>query len=98
MRSPRALPDRCLSTQIGEVILARTLKGFQGGLRDRRTCFICTTDGSQHFLNALKLSIRECGGNRVTGQNADKTLRIAANLINRYRSRTEVGSGVATVR
>ncbi len=25
MRSPRALPDRCLSTQKGEVILARTL-------------------------------------------------------------------------
>ncbi len=27
MRSPRALPDRCLSTQTGEVILARTLSG-----------------------------------------------------------------------
>ncbi|MFB3146058.1 MAG: hypothetical protein ACE1ZO_02945, partial [Nitrospirales bacterium] len=43
MRSPRALPDRCLSTQTGEVILARTLSkrasyagnvgpsGFPGG-------------------------------------------------------------------
>ena len=27
MRSPRALPDRCLSTQTGEGILARTLRG-----------------------------------------------------------------------
>jgi len=27
MRSPRALPDRCLSTQTGKVILARTLSG-----------------------------------------------------------------------
>jgi len=25
MRSPRALPDRCLTTQTGEVIFARTL-------------------------------------------------------------------------
>jgi len=27
MRSPRALPDRCLSTQTEEGILARTLRG-----------------------------------------------------------------------
>ncbi len=27
MRSPRALPDRCLSTQTGKVIVARTLSG-----------------------------------------------------------------------
>ncbi len=27
MRSPRALPDRCLSTHTGEGILARTLRG-----------------------------------------------------------------------
>ncbi len=29
MRSPRALPDRCLSTQTGEGILARTLSGYE---------------------------------------------------------------------
>ncbi len=27
MRSPRALPDRCLSTQTGKGMLARTLRG-----------------------------------------------------------------------
>ncbi|MCH7615984.1 MAG: hypothetical protein IH978_09685 [Nitrospinae bacterium] len=31
MRSPRALPDRCLSIQTGELILVRTLSRLQNG-------------------------------------------------------------------
>ncbi len=60
MRSPRALPDRCLSTQTGKVILAGTLRFFHSDSFQTKFCppdfvrsfnwkFIINTIGAQEW-------------------------------------------------